>query len=153
VPQIRRLARDHRDLPLRDALALLDSAWHEERLLALLLLVDAHDRAPDAERRRILDAYLANTAHVDNYTNGGGNWVLDYGCLKFGVNRLAGAGIGPEVFGRYDLSADATFTTSSRCGAFDYGNGATGPGVPAAPPQQFPSRERKRLGTTSGRPS
>ena len=66
-----------------------------------------------------------DTAHTDNYTSGDGNWVLDYGCLKFGVNRLTGGGIGPEVFGRYDLSADVTFTTSARCGRFDYGNGAT----------------------------
>jgi hypothetical protein len=81
--------------------------------------------------------------HVDNYTDGDGNWTLKYGCLKFGVTRMAGGGIGPEVFGRYDLDADATFTASSGCGRFDYGNGAVGPGVPTAPPQPFPSQERK----------
>jgi 3-methyladenine DNA glycosylase AlkD len=67
VPQLRRLARAHRALPLGDVLALLDSEWHEERLLALLLLVDAHDRADEAGRRRILDAYLAHTARVNNW--------------------------------------------------------------------------------------
>jgi 3-methyladenine DNA glycosylase AlkD len=67
VPQLRRLARAHRALPLDGALALLDSAWHEERLLALLLLVGAHDRADEAGRRRILDAYLAHTARVNNW--------------------------------------------------------------------------------------
>jgi 3-methyladenine DNA glycosylase AlkD len=67
VPQIRRLARAHRALPLAGVLALLASEWHEERLLALLLLVDAHDRADESGRRRILDAYLAHTACVNNW--------------------------------------------------------------------------------------
>jgi hypothetical protein len=84
-----------------------------------------------------------DSAHTDNYTSGDGNWVLDYGCLKFNVTRLAGGGIGPEVFGRYDLDADATFTASARCGSFDYGNGAVSAGVPTAPPRSFPSQERK----------
>jgi hypothetical protein len=42
-----------------------------------------------------------------------------------------------------DLDADATFTASARCGQFDYGNGALSGGVPTAPPQSFPSQERK----------
>jgi M6 family metalloprotease-like protein len=88
--------------------------------------------------------------HVDNYTDGDGNWVFNYGCLKFDVTRLAGAGIGPEVFGRYDLDADATFTASAACGRFDYGNGAVGPGVPTAPPQAFPSQERKPAAAAPG---
>jgi len=81
--------------------------------------------------------------HVDNYTDGGGDWTLKYGCLRFAVTRLGGGGIGPEVFGRYDLDADATFTTSARCGQFDYGNGALSAGVPTAPPQAFPTQQRK----------
>ncbi len=81
--------------------------------------------------------------HVDNYTDAGGDWTLKHDCLAFTVDRLAGAGIGPEVFGRYDLDADVTFTRGSGCGAFDYGNGAVGPGVPEAPPQAYPSQERK----------
>jgi 3-methyladenine DNA glycosylase AlkD len=72
VPQIRRLARAHRALPLAGtlavALALLASEWHEERLLALLLLADAHARAQDpAERRAIHDAYLARIGRVNNW--------------------------------------------------------------------------------------
>ena len=67
VPQLRTLARKHRGGSLDVAFALLRSEWHEERLLALLLLVDAHTRANEATRATILDAYLAHTAHIDNW--------------------------------------------------------------------------------------
>ncbi len=70
VPQVRAAVRRHRGLPLDDALALLRSAWHEERLAAVLLLVDAHGRADAPARRAILDTYLA---HADRYVN---NWDL-----------------------------------------------------------------------------
>jgi 3-methyladenine DNA glycosylase AlkD len=67
VPATRRVARAHRSLSLDDTLLLLRSKWHEERLLALLLLVDAHSRAADAGRVAICDAYLAHTRYIDNW--------------------------------------------------------------------------------------
>ncbi|AHG88920.1 DNA alkylation repair enzyme [Gemmatirosa kalamazoonensis] len=67
VPQVRRLARSHRTLPFHDVVALLRSEWHEERLLAILLLVDAHDGADAELRRRILDVYLSPDTRVDNW--------------------------------------------------------------------------------------
>jgi 3-methyladenine DNA glycosylase AlkD len=67
VPDLRRLARANRDLPLADVLALLHSKWHEERLVALLILVDAHERGTSALQLKIHRAYLANTAYVNNW--------------------------------------------------------------------------------------
>lgn len=67
VPELRALARRHRALPHDDVLALLRSPWHEERLLALLLLVDAFARGDAAGRARITRDYLAHTAHVNNW--------------------------------------------------------------------------------------
>ncbi len=46
VPELRRLARRHRALRHRQTLALLRSRWHEDRFLALLILVDRYHRAP-----------------------------------------------------------------------------------------------------------
>lgn len=67
VPVLRRLARAHRSLPVDDALALLASRWHEERLLALLILI-GHYRSGDAAlKQRIHDAYLANTRYINNW--------------------------------------------------------------------------------------
>jgi len=98
TPQIRRLARAHRGLPLADVLALLRSEWHEARALALLLLIDAHDRAPAAERRRILDAYLANTERVDN-------WDL----VDVSAASLVGPHVGPDDLALLDrLAASAS---------------------------------------------
>jgi len=67
VPALRRLARAYRDLPTEDALTLLQSAWHEERLLGLLLLVDRYRRGEAAERQVVYDAYLEHRRHINNW--------------------------------------------------------------------------------------
>jgi len=67
VPEMRTLARKYRDLDDDDAVALLDSPWHEDRLVALILLVNAYGRADPPRRKRIHRAYLANTRHINNW--------------------------------------------------------------------------------------
>ncbi|HEU4452237.1 MAG TPA: DNA alkylation repair protein [Longimicrobium sp.] len=67
IPVLRKLAREHADLPLEEAAELLRSPVHEERLLALLILVRAHQRGTAERRREIHDLYLANTRFVDNW--------------------------------------------------------------------------------------
>jgi 3-methyladenine DNA glycosylase AlkD len=67
LPQLRTLCRDCRGISLGEATRLLRSRVHEERLLALLLLVDAFHRGTVEEQRAIYDAYLANTAFINNW--------------------------------------------------------------------------------------
>ncbi len=68
VPRIRALVRELDGLCLEDIAALLASEVHEERMLALLLLVRRFERAKDeAGRRAVHDLYLANTAWVNNW--------------------------------------------------------------------------------------
>lgn len=67
VPQLRSLVRPARAVPLDEVLELLRSPWHEDRLLALLLMVDRHRRGEPAERQAIHAAYLANTGYVNNW--------------------------------------------------------------------------------------
>jgi len=67
VPVLRRLARAHRDARMADVRALLRSKWHEERGLALLILVERYRRASPRDRQEIHDLYLANTAHINNW--------------------------------------------------------------------------------------
>lgn len=67
MPVLRRVARAHRGLPLKDALPLLHSKLHEARMLALLLLVDAYRRGDEATRQRIFDAYLEHARFVNNW--------------------------------------------------------------------------------------
>lgn len=70
VPVLRKVAREFRGVPLAAALALLRSPLHEERLVALFLLVDRYARGTDVERERIYREYLE---HVPKYVN---NWDL-----------------------------------------------------------------------------
>jgi len=67
VPEMRRLARKYRHLSDADALELLASTWHEERLVALILLVEAYDRGDESRRDAIHRAYLANARYINNW--------------------------------------------------------------------------------------
>jgi len=67
VPMLRKLCKEHEDLTLSAVLLLLKSQLHEERLLALLILVRKYQRGSVSEKARIYRTYLANTRHVNNW--------------------------------------------------------------------------------------
>ena len=67
VPEMRAIAKQHRDLAHDEVLELLQSPWHEDRVVALLLLVDGYKRGDDAWRQKIHRAYLANTRRINNW--------------------------------------------------------------------------------------
>ena len=67
VPDLRRVTREFEDLPLREVRKLLTSEWHEERALALLILVRQYERGDQQARDAIYDAYLRSTRHVNNW--------------------------------------------------------------------------------------
>ena len=67
VPVIRNVAREFKSLLLAEVECLLHSEIHEERLLALVILVGQFERGDDAIRKRIYDFYLANTQHINNW--------------------------------------------------------------------------------------
>ncbi len=67
VPELRRLARTHAGLPLLQAEALLKSGFHEDRLLALLILVRTYSKGNEDVRQEVFDLYLRNTAFINNW--------------------------------------------------------------------------------------
>jgi 3-methyladenine DNA glycosylase AlkD len=67
VPDLRKVAREFRWLPLADLRALLRSEWHEDRLLALVILVDQFERGDAKTRNAIYRLYLASTANINNW--------------------------------------------------------------------------------------
>ncbi|TNC99118.1 MAG: DNA alkylation repair enzyme [Gallionellaceae bacterium] len=67
VPPLRALAKQHRDAELDTITTLLHSKYHEERLFALLLLMQFYERATENERVAAFDLYLDNTAHINNW--------------------------------------------------------------------------------------
>ncbi len=67
VPDVRRVAKAHKDESLAVAGCLLQSPWHECRLCALLMLVERFRKATSAERQEIFDFYLAHTVRINNW--------------------------------------------------------------------------------------
>ncbi len=67
VPVLRKLAKEFRALPLPEVTALLHSPIHEERLLALLILLDVYARADAAGRAKIYALYLEQLDRVNNW--------------------------------------------------------------------------------------
>lgn len=67
VPVLRQHVRHNRDVSPGVVLKLLASEFHEERLFALLLLVDKFKRGTVAERNWIYKNYLANTRYINNW--------------------------------------------------------------------------------------
>jgi 3-methyladenine DNA glycosylase AlkD len=67
VPVLRKLARKYRQLPLAEAGELLRSAFHEDRLLALFVLMDHYYQGEDAVRSTIHHFYLEHTTFVNNW--------------------------------------------------------------------------------------
>jgi 3-methyladenine DNA glycosylase AlkD len=67
LPQLRRLSGECRGMPRSQVTRLLRSRFHEERLLALLILVDAFRRGSTVERGQIYKLYLANTRFINNW--------------------------------------------------------------------------------------
>jgi len=67
VPNIRRVVQEFRDAPLPEVVELIRSPWHEERVLALLILVDQFERGDEALRKKIYSLYLKNTRSINNW--------------------------------------------------------------------------------------
>lgn len=67
VPSIRRVAEEYRDLSLADALTLLHSAFHEERLLSLIILLNKYRKGSLDQQASIYRAYLSNTRYINNW--------------------------------------------------------------------------------------
>ena len=67
VPALRQLVSHCRTLPLTEITLLLQSPWHEQRLLALLILVDQFKRGDQAHQGAIYKLYLSQTHYINNW--------------------------------------------------------------------------------------
>ena len=67
VPVLRKCVREYRDTPLEEVNKLLSTGYHEERLFALLLLVNQFSRANEIQQKSIYDFYLNNTKYINNW--------------------------------------------------------------------------------------
>ncbi len=67
VPNVRKVAMEFQGAPLTEVIKLLRSGIHEERLLALLMLVSAYAKGDDALKKKIYGLYLKNTKYINNW--------------------------------------------------------------------------------------
>lgn len=67
VPVVRKVANEFKNLSLAEVECLLHSEIHEERLLALVILVGQFTKGDEATGKSIYDLYLSNTAHINNW--------------------------------------------------------------------------------------
>ena len=67
VPTTRQLAKEYKNLPLKEILSLLKFPYHEVRLLALIMFVNAFTRGDETIRKKIYDLYMANTKYINNW--------------------------------------------------------------------------------------
>lgn len=67
VPQQRAIARRYCDLPFAEVTKLLRSPWHEERAVALMILVTQFRRCDEPRRKSIYSLYLRSTRHINNW--------------------------------------------------------------------------------------
>jgi 3-methyladenine DNA glycosylase AlkD len=67
VPVLRKIARSFEDTPLQEVLELLHSPYHEDRLVALLLLMHRFSGAEQVGREKIYELYITNTCFINNW--------------------------------------------------------------------------------------
>ena len=67
VPELRKLVVEYSSISVVEVEGLLKSSIHEERLLALLMLVRLYSKGDDAAKKRIYDLYLKNTRFINNW--------------------------------------------------------------------------------------
>lgn len=67
VPQSRKIAQKYCELSLSDIDILLKSKFHEERLIALLILVDRFKKGDKTVQLKIFDFYLKSTKYINNW--------------------------------------------------------------------------------------
>lgn len=67
VPDSRTVAKKYKDLSWKEISELLQSKIHEERLVAILLLVHNFNTGQESEKKRIYNFYLKHTKYINNW--------------------------------------------------------------------------------------
>ncbi len=68
VPRQRQIAQKYASLDLKGVQALLNSKFHEFRLVGLLILIEQYQKATDLKKKeRIVNFYLKNTKRINNW--------------------------------------------------------------------------------------
>ncbi len=85
VPDLRKLAKEFSNLPLSDVAKLIKSRINEERLLALIILVNQYQKSDKDAREKRFQFYLDHLQHVNNW-----NLVDSSAHLIIGIHLING---------------------------------------------------------------
>lgn len=67
VPEIRKVAKTFRQLPVPEIVKLLHSPTHEDRMTALFIMQDQFEKGDPTQRRKLHQLYLEHTKLVNNW--------------------------------------------------------------------------------------
>jgi len=67
VPVLRKLCREFRHAGVEVISELLDSPWHEDRMLALLLLMERYRASSESSREALYEFYCSRTGRINNW--------------------------------------------------------------------------------------
>ncbi|HHE32927.1 MAG TPA: DNA alkylation repair protein [Chlorobaculum parvum] len=67
VPVLRKLCREFRYVEVEVISELLDSPWHEDRMLALFLLIERYRASGESAREELYDFYCSRTDRINNW--------------------------------------------------------------------------------------
>ena len=67
VPNIRAIAKLHKDISIEDIRDLIQSEWHEVRLCALIIMVEKSKKKDEALRKELFNLYLSQTKRINNW--------------------------------------------------------------------------------------
>jgi 3-methyladenine DNA glycosylase AlkD len=67
VPVLRKLSKEYDGIPIKERVQLLKSSIHEERVLALFLLIRAFTTGDELLKKKIYSLYLKNTRFINNW--------------------------------------------------------------------------------------
>lgn len=67
VPNIRAIAKLHKDISIEEIRELLQSEWHEVRLCALIIMVEKSKKKDEVLRKELFNLYLSQTKRINNW--------------------------------------------------------------------------------------
>lgn len=67
VPNIRAIAKLHKNISIEEIRDLIQSEWHEVRLCALIIMVEKSKKKDEALRKELFNLYLSQTERINNW--------------------------------------------------------------------------------------
>ena len=67
VPNIRAIAKLHKDISIEEIRDLIQSEWHEVRLCALIIMVEKSKKKDETLRKELFNLYLSQTERINNW--------------------------------------------------------------------------------------